>query len=278
MPPRFQRRPDEQAARPACDADAGRLNPPAMSRRLIMAMVDVAGAMPAIRRAGSRVVTVAVNSSSQAAGGVGDIVSFHAEVAAVGKSSVTVDVEVFAERNPKAPEVVKVTEARASPTWRWATMAASGRSPPRPRPSTPRWPASCPPTREVVLAGDADAGGPQPVGRRVRRLDHVDGGCRRSGAGDAPAKSKGGHGVGGFLLSSSPSRWATCRASTPPSSRWATPASPGCRGVSPSATRRTRRWSRSPRRGQVRRPRRVPRPPAPPPGLTWRVEAAGRLE
>lgn len=79
----------------------------------IMAMVDVAGAMPAIRRAGSRVVTVAVNSFVfKQPVGVGDIVSFHAEVAAVGKSSVTVDVEVFAERNPKAPEVVKVTEAR----------------------------------------------------------------------------------------------------------------------------------------------------------------------
>lgn len=79
----------------------------------IMAMVDVAGALPAIRRAGSRVVTVAVNSFVfKQPVGVGDIVSFHAEVVSVGKSSVTVDVEVFAERNPNAPVVVKVTEAR----------------------------------------------------------------------------------------------------------------------------------------------------------------------
>lgn len=43
---------------------------------------------------------------------VGDIVSFHAEIVRVGKTSVTVDVEVFAERNPENPEVVKVTEAK----------------------------------------------------------------------------------------------------------------------------------------------------------------------
>ena len=79
----------------------------------IMAMVDVAGALPAIRRAGSRVVTVAVNSFVfKQPVGVGDIVSFHAEVVSVGRSSITVDVEVFAERNPNEPEVVKVTEAR----------------------------------------------------------------------------------------------------------------------------------------------------------------------
>ena len=79
----------------------------------IMAMVDVAGALPAIRRARSRVVTVAVNSFTfKQPVSVGDIVSFHADVVAVGRSSITVDVHVFAERNPASPEVVKVTEAR----------------------------------------------------------------------------------------------------------------------------------------------------------------------
>ncbi|MBN8441665.1 MAG: acyl-CoA thioesterase [Thauera sp.] len=79
----------------------------------IMAMVDVAGALPAIRRAGSRVVTVAVNSFVfKQPVSVGDIVSFYAMVSAVGKSSITVDVHVFAERNPADPVVVKVTEAR----------------------------------------------------------------------------------------------------------------------------------------------------------------------
>jgi acyl-CoA thioesterase YciA len=33
-------------------------------------------------------------------------------VTAVGRTSITVDVEVFAERDPENPVVVKVTEAR----------------------------------------------------------------------------------------------------------------------------------------------------------------------
>jgi acyl-CoA thioesterase YciA len=42
---------------------------------------------------------------------VGDIVSFYAETIKIGNTSITVDVEVFAQRNPRVPEVVKVTEA-----------------------------------------------------------------------------------------------------------------------------------------------------------------------
>lgn len=79
----------------------------------VMSMVDIAGALPAVRRARSRVVTVAVNSFAfKQPVSVGDIVSFYGEVVAVGRSSLTVDVHVVAERNPAAPEVVKVTEAR----------------------------------------------------------------------------------------------------------------------------------------------------------------------
>ncbi|WP_374616494.1 acyl-CoA thioesterase, partial [Thauera aminoaromatica] len=79
----------------------------------VMAMVDIAGALPAIRRARSHVVTMAVNSFVfRQPISVGDIVSFHADVVAVGKSSITVDVHVFAERHPADPVVVKVTEAR----------------------------------------------------------------------------------------------------------------------------------------------------------------------
>ena len=79
----------------------------------IMSMVDIAGALPAIRHARSRVVTVAVNSFVfKQPVSVGDVVSFHAGVVSVGRSSITVDVHVFAERNPAAPLVVKVTEAR----------------------------------------------------------------------------------------------------------------------------------------------------------------------
>jgi acyl-CoA hydrolase len=79
----------------------------------IMAMVDIAGAVPALRRARSRVVTVAVNSFVfKQPVSVGDVVSFYADVASVGNSSMSVDVHVFAERNPANPVVVKVTEAR----------------------------------------------------------------------------------------------------------------------------------------------------------------------
>jgi acyl-CoA thioesterase YciA len=43
---------------------------------------------------------------------VGDLVSFYASVERVGKTSITVHVEVWADRKPDAPEQVKVTEAR----------------------------------------------------------------------------------------------------------------------------------------------------------------------
>lgn len=78
----------------------------------IMAMVDIAGAIPAHRRAKSRVATVSVNSFTfKQPVSVGDLVSFYAEVVSVGRTSVTVAVEVFAERNHENPVVVKVTEA-----------------------------------------------------------------------------------------------------------------------------------------------------------------------
>src|SRR5262245_2196020 len=42
---------------------------------------------------------------------VGDLLSFYARIERVGTTSVTVHVEVLAERNPANPQVVKVTEA-----------------------------------------------------------------------------------------------------------------------------------------------------------------------
>ena len=79
----------------------------------VMAQVDVAGAIPAMRRAGGRVATVSVNSFQfKQAISVGDLVSLYADVVHVGRTSITVDVEVFAERDPENPVVVKVTEAR----------------------------------------------------------------------------------------------------------------------------------------------------------------------
>ena len=78
----------------------------------VMAQVDVAGAIPAMRRARGRVATVSVNSFQfKQPVSVGDIVSFYAEIVRVGKTSVTVRVEVFAERNYAAPIIVRVTQA-----------------------------------------------------------------------------------------------------------------------------------------------------------------------
>lgn len=78
----------------------------------IMAQVDVAGAIPAMRRARGRVTTVAVNSFLfKQPVSVGDVVSFFAEVASTGRTSITVRVEVYAERHPAQPITVKVTEA-----------------------------------------------------------------------------------------------------------------------------------------------------------------------
>ena len=42
---------------------------------------------------------------------IGDLVSFYAEVIKVGRTSITVDVQVYAQRNPAKVETVKVTEA-----------------------------------------------------------------------------------------------------------------------------------------------------------------------
>ncbi|HEX6736091.1 MAG TPA: acyl-CoA thioesterase [Azonexus sp.] len=78
----------------------------------VMAQVDVAGAIPAMRLARGRVATVSVNSFQfKQPVSVGDIVSLYAEIVKVGNTSITVRVEVYAERNYAAPIIVKVTEA-----------------------------------------------------------------------------------------------------------------------------------------------------------------------
>ena len=79
----------------------------------VMAQVDVAGAIPAMRRARGRVATVSVNSFAfKQPVSVGDIVSLFAEIVHVGRTSITVNVEVYAERNYANPVTVKVTEAQ----------------------------------------------------------------------------------------------------------------------------------------------------------------------
>ncbi len=81
----------------------------------IMSHVDIAGGVVAGRLARGRVATVAVNAFVfKQPVHIGDLLSFYAEVVRVGNTSVTVNVEVYAERRPADPHVVKVTEATLS--------------------------------------------------------------------------------------------------------------------------------------------------------------------
>jgi acyl-CoA thioesterase YciA len=78
----------------------------------IMAQVDIAGGVAASRRARGRVATVAVKSFVfKEPVLVGDVVSFYTAIARVGRTSITVDVVVYAQRNPIDVICVKVTEA-----------------------------------------------------------------------------------------------------------------------------------------------------------------------
>lgn len=79
----------------------------------VMSQVDVAGSIAAMRRTRCRVVTVAVNSfvflqpiTTQY------LVSFYARVVRVGRTSITVDVEVYAETGYENVKVLKVAEAQ----------------------------------------------------------------------------------------------------------------------------------------------------------------------
>ncbi|MFM7706167.1 MAG: acyl-CoA thioesterase [Rubrivivax sp.] len=81
----------------------------------ILAQLDLAGAVLPARIARGRIATVAVNEVLfKQPVSVGDLLSFYAKVLRVGTTSVTVHVEVFAERNPADPQVVRVTEAQVT--------------------------------------------------------------------------------------------------------------------------------------------------------------------
>jgi len=78
----------------------------------IMAQVDIAGGIVAGRVARGRVATVAVNQFVfKQPVQIGDVLSLYATVVRIGNTSITVDVEVYAERGREDTQVVKVTEA-----------------------------------------------------------------------------------------------------------------------------------------------------------------------
>ena len=77
----------------------------------IMSQVDIAGAIPVVQLVNGRVATVAVNSFVfKQPVFIGDLVSFFATIKKIGTTSVTVNVEVFAQRKARM-EIVKVTDA-----------------------------------------------------------------------------------------------------------------------------------------------------------------------
>lgn len=78
----------------------------------LMGQVDIAGSIPAVHRAKGRVATVAVNSFVfKQPIFIGDLVSFYTRIVKVGTTSITVDVEVYVQRDPANPQCLKVTEA-----------------------------------------------------------------------------------------------------------------------------------------------------------------------
>lgn len=78
----------------------------------IMSQVDIGGSVAASRRAHGRVATISVNSFTfKEPVFVGDLLSVYAEIIKTGNTSITVSVEVYAERQLLADETVKVTEA-----------------------------------------------------------------------------------------------------------------------------------------------------------------------
>ncbi len=78
----------------------------------VMAQVDVAGSIVPARYSRGRMATVAVNQFIfKQPVRVGDILSFFAGVSRIGNTSITVQVEVYAERYDTQGHYIKVTEA-----------------------------------------------------------------------------------------------------------------------------------------------------------------------
>ena len=96
----------------------------------IMAQVDIAGGTVAGKVARGRVATVAVNAFVfKQPVQIRDLLSFYADVVRIGNTSVTINVEVYAERGRADTRVVKVTEA----TLTYVAIDRSGK--PRPIPA-----------------------------------------------------------------------------------------------------------------------------------------------
>ena len=99
----------------------------------VMAQVDLAGSVLGGRYTHGRFATVAVNEFIfKHPVRVGDILSFFSKLSRIGRTSVSVKVEVFAERYGSQGEYTKVTEA----TLTYVAIDAQGRprEVPKPKP------------------------------------------------------------------------------------------------------------------------------------------------
>ena len=100
----------------------------------VMAQVDLAGSVLPARYMQGRMATVAVNEFIfKQPVRVGDILSFFSSITRVGNTSVTVEVEVYAERFTDQGRYVKVTEARLT----YVAIDDQGRPRPVPKHNAP---------------------------------------------------------------------------------------------------------------------------------------------
>ena len=98
----------------------------------VMAQVDLAGSVLPARYTQGRMATVAVNEFVfKQPVRVGDILSFFSSVTRIGRTSVTVQVEVYAENFERQGQYMKVTQALLT----YVAIDDNGR--PRPIPSQP---------------------------------------------------------------------------------------------------------------------------------------------
>ena len=78
----------------------------------VMAQVDLAGSVIPARYTQGRMATVAVNEFIfKQPVRIGDILSFFSSLTRIGRTSITVKVEVYAERYHAQGQYIKVTEA-----------------------------------------------------------------------------------------------------------------------------------------------------------------------
>ena len=99
----------------------------------VMAQVDMAGAVAASPYAGGRMATVAVNEFIfKQPVRVGDILSFFGKLVRLGRTSITVKIEVYAEHFLAQGKYTKVTEALLT----YVAIDDAGKPREVPRPAT----------------------------------------------------------------------------------------------------------------------------------------------